>query len=77
MSHVLTAGRKTTLLDMLMEEHGASGVTTASVVQEHLNLSTQERAAEYRKKYLTLRQNLTTVEQALAQPQSSGLDSIT
>lgn len=77
MSHVPGAGRRITLVDMLMEVHGASGVTTESLVQEHLHLSCAERAKMYQKNYQRIRECLTTVEQALAQPQSSGSDNTT
>lgn len=76
MSRVPGVVPRTTLLDTLTALHGASGATTARDVQAHLALSCKDRAMLYHQTSKTLHECLMIVEQALAQPLSSGSDSI-
>jgi hypothetical protein len=76
MNHVRTAARLTILHDTMMAALGASAVTTENDGTPIHGFLVQ-RGIRARWNLPTIRQSLTTVEQALAPRPSSGLVSIT
>jgi hypothetical protein len=67
MSLVHNVDHGTTLLDMLMEGHGVSGVTITN--EPH---TPQERARLYHQNYQKIHESLTTLERSLVKKPSNG-----